>query len=204
MIGRVARGVLALGWLALVLEALFVAPGPRPDQAEWVGRLLTGAWAGEEPSVVATFQLLGVWPLAMGALLAPWLARRPVPLWPFVVLSMGFGAFALVPGLVLGGREPGPDGAVRWLRHPVFVGGLALGAILLIGWGVLAGDPGAYAEAFATSSLVHVMTLDFVLLWVTSVVVARAQGGPWGLTVVPLLGALAWVIAVGSARTEAP
>ncbi len=88
---------------ALLLgEALLFSPPQRPDQTEWVMRLLTGDWAREEPSVVALFQLMGVWPMAMLALLAPRLRRGPVALWPFVLGSMALGAFMLLPGLALG------------------------------------------------------------------------------------------------------
>lgn len=42
------------------------------------------------------------------------------------------------------------------------------------------------------------MTFDFLALWLTSVLVARERGGPWGLTLVPILGALAWTNRMGS------
>lgn len=187
MSGRARAGLMVL-WGLVIGYSVLLAPETRPDQTEWVVRLLTGDWEGEEPWVVVVFNLLGVWPFAMAALLAPSLARRPVPLWPFVLGSMFAGAFALIPGLALGG-ESRPWGE-RWLRHPVFRGLLAVVTIGMVGWAAVAGDPSAYARSFATDQFVHVMSLDFGLLWITSIVVARSQGGAWGWSIVPVVGAL--------------
>ncbi|MEO0602662.1 MAG: hypothetical protein AAF211_14565 [Myxococcota bacterium] len=186
-----SRALLLALWAGVLGYAALFAPPSRPDQTEWVLRLLTGDWAGEEPWVVVIFNLLGVWPLTMAALLAPSLRRRPVPLWPFVAGSMFLGAFALVPGLALGGESPPMAPWQRALRSPWFRGGLAAVALALLAWAVGAGDPSAYAQAFATDQFVHVMSLDFGLLYVTSVLVARSQGGSWGWSLVPLFGALA-------------
>lgn len=190
MIGLRGRAILLVLWAGLIAWSVLFAPPSRPDQDEWVWRLLTGDWAGEEPWVVVVFNLLGVWPLTMAALLAPDLRRRPLPLWPFVAGSMFLGAFVLVPGLSLGG-ERGPVASwQRGLRSPWFRGALAAMALALLSWAVAAGDPAAFAQAFATEQFVHVMTLDFGLLYVTSVVVARAQGGRWAWSLVPIFGAL--------------
>ncbi|MEM6927716.1 MAG: DUF2834 domain-containing protein [Myxococcota bacterium] len=186
-----ARGLLLVLWASVLAYSALFAPPARPDQTEWVWRLLTGDWAGEEPWVVVIFNLLGVWPLAMAALLAPSLRRRPVPLWPFVGGSMFLGAFALIPGLALGGEDPPMAGWQRALRSPWFRGGLEAGALALLAWAVGAGDPSSYAQIFATDQFVHVMSLDFGLLYLTSVIVARSQGGSWGWSLVPLFGALA-------------
>jgi hypothetical protein len=85
-------------------------------------RLLTGQWDGEEPVVVALFNLMGVWPFVLAAQLAPWLRRRPLPLWPFALGSMVLGAFVLLPGLAVAGhlsrwgdgRAGSPDRPGRW------------------------------------------------------------------------------------------
>lgn len=191
MISFPARATLLGLWAAIIGYAVFFAPPARPDQGAWVWRLLTGDWAGEEPSVVVVFNLLGMWPLAMAALLAPDLRRRPVPLWPFAAGSMALGAFALVPGLALGGERGGTAGWQRVLRSRGFRGAVAAVTLVLVGWAAAAGDPSAYAEAFATDQFVHVMTLDFALFYVTSIVVARERGGRWAWALVPLLGALA-------------
>ncbi|MEZ4317785.1 MAG: hypothetical protein R3F61_09785 [Myxococcota bacterium] len=183
-------------WVALFAlllgEALLLSPPQRPDQTAWILRLLTGDWAGEEPLVVALFQLMGVWPLALAALLAPWLRREPVPLWPFALGSMALGAFSLLPGLALGGTPVPPARWQQRLGSRVVAGGIAVPALVLFGWGVVAGSPSAFAAIWRTEQFVHVMALDFLTLWAVSIGVARHQGGPWALTFVPVLGALAY------------
>jgi len=185
-----ARGGLAVLWVGLVVWAVVASPPARPDQGEWLIRLLTGDWAGEEPWVVVVFNLMGVWPFALAALLAGSMRREPVPLWPFALSSMFVGAFGLVPGLVIGGRDRPMAAWQRWLQHPALRVGLAGVTLVLLAWAVGAGEPAEFLEAFRTEQFVHVMTLDFAALWVTSVVVAHARGGRWAWAFVPILGAL--------------
>lgn len=185
-----ARGGLFALWVALVGYAALFAPEARPDQTAWIWRLLTGDWAGEDPWVVVVFNLLGVWPFAMAALLAPMLRRAPVPLWPFALSSFAIGAFGLLPGLALGGETQPMARWQRWLFHPVLRVSLAAVVLVLVAWGVAAGQPAVFLDAFATEQLVHVMTFDFAALWITSIVVAREQGRAWGWAFVPILGAL--------------
>lgn len=190
--GRLAAAVV---WVLLLVEAVWIAPPARPDQTEWLLRLMRGDWAGEEPLVVALFNLMGVWPFVLGAQLAPWLRGRPVPLWPFALGSMVVGAFVLLPGLVVGGSAlPAPW--QRWLDRPVWLGFLAVVASGLAIFGGVAGDPAAYQRAFWTESFVHVMSFDFLALWFVSVLVARERGGPWVWALVPILGGLAWSFAI--------
>ncbi|MEN0064747.1 MAG: hypothetical protein AAGA48_21560 [Myxococcota bacterium] len=184
---RIGLGIV---WAILLAYAVLFAPPSRPDQDAWVMRLLTGEWEGEEPWVVVIFNLLGVWPLVMASLLAPWLRRRPIGLWPFVAGSMALGAFILIPGLVIGGKPQPVATWQRFLRHPAFRGALALGTMAMVAGAIALGDPEEYARIFARDQFVHVMSLDFAVLYLTSVVVAREQGGSWGWALLPLLGGL--------------
>lgn len=184
------RGVMVALWLALLAEAVFLAPAARPDQAEWILGLLTGRWSGEEPWIVAHFMLMGAWPFVLGAQLSSRLRRSPVPLWPFALSSMVVGAFGLLPGLAIGGRTEPEASWQRWLRHPVWLAAVGLGAAGLVGWAVSTGDLGAWARAFASDQFVHVMTWDFVALWITSVLVAADTGAGWAKALVPVWGGL--------------
>lgn len=178
-------------WFALIGEVVAFAPPARLDQGALVWRLLTGPWSGEEPVVVALFNLMGVWPFVLAAQLAPWLRRRPLPLWPFAVGSMALGAFVLLPGLALWGAPQPMARWQGWLTRPAWLGLLGLAAIALSAY-ASTGSHAGYAWAFHHQPLVHVMTFDFGALWLTSVLVARERGGPWALALVPMLGALAW------------
>jgi hypothetical protein len=177
---------------ALLAEAFWWAPPQRPDQTDWLIRLMTGDWAEEEPLVVALFDLMGVWPMAMLALLSPWLRRRPIPLWPFAVGSFALGAFVLLPGLALGGAPLPMASWQRALGSRWFAGCLLVPALGLMGWGLVNGSPEAFVAAWQSEQFVHVMAFDFLALWATSVLVARDQGGRWWWAAIPLVGALAY------------
>lgn len=186
------RVAYALIFAVLLGEALLLSPPQRPDQSAWILRLVVGDWSGEEPSVVALFQLMGVWPMAMVGLLAGRLRRSPVPLWPFCVGSMALGGFVLLPGLLLGGEAKAPARWQGWLGGRGLALGLSVAALGLVSWAVMAGSPGAFVEVWRTEQFVHVMAHDFVALWLTSVVVAHEQGERrWWWTAVPLFGVLA-------------
>lgn len=190
------RAFAIVWWCVLVAEAVLVAPPARPDQSEWLWRLLSGEWAGEEPAVIALFNLMGVWPFALAAQLAPWLRRRPVPLWPFAIGSMFLGAFVLLPGIAIGGTPVPAASWQRWLAKPAWLAVLALATFALVAYGAT-GSAAGFAHAFRTEQFVHVMTLDFVSLWALSILVARERGGPWAITAVPVLGSLAWTARAG-------
>lgn len=178
-------------WALLFFDAILLAPSARPDQEAWILSLLTGAWDGEEPWVVAHFMLMGVWPFVLGAQLSARLRRAPVPLWPFALGSMFLGAFVLLPGLFIGGTTKPESSWQPWLRHPVWVAFQGLSAAGLVGWAVVSGSPARWLEAFQTEQFVHVMAFDFAALWLTSILVELEHGGAWRRALVPLWGG-AW------------
>ncbi len=184
-------------WLALVAESVLLAPAARPDQTAWLVALMSGQWDGIDPWVVAHFNLMGVWPLVLAALLAPELRRRPVPLWPFALSSFAIGAFGLLPGLALGGEVREPARWQGWVGHRA-VGVLGFtAASALVGWALLAGDGSEWVRSFREEQFVHIMAFDFVALWATSVVVAWERHERWWLALVPLWGAAALVVVDG-------
>ncbi|MGD1943819.1 MAG: hypothetical protein ACFB0G_21195 [Leptolyngbyaceae cyanobacterium] len=94
---------------------------------------------------------------------------QKVPAWPFVAGSFGLGAFLLLPYLIL--RQPNPTFAPplprmiklldsRWLG----LSSLA-GALVLMGYGIYAGDWADFVDQWQSSRYIHVMSLDFCLLW---------------------------------------
>ena len=115
---------------------------------------------------------------------------RPIPAWPFVAASFGLGAFAILPYLAL--RQPlmrhescsetvadlleeKPSGLLKALNSAWLWAGLALGASLLLGYGLIRGDWTDFAAQWQTSRFIHVMTLDFCLLTVLFPILLRAD-----------------------------
>ena len=183
-----SRRTALLLWIALVAVAV-VAPPTRPDLWEWVGRVMSGDWSGENPLLLAHFNLMGIWPVLFGLLLAPQWRDRPLPSWPFVVASMMTGAFSLLLFFVFRGgpaeRARRPDWT-RWLTLTMGVMGAGL-----VAWGLLAGDMTDWIRQWRSEGLVFIMAADFVVLAIAFVLEARAQGLRWSWALFPVVGSAA-------------
>ncbi|MFD1888169.1 hypothetical protein [Paenibacillus wenxiniae] len=199
------RYILLVIWLAFIGYALFFTPdtgGADP----YLRSLLT--LQSKEPSLMAMFSLLGLYPLSYACLLLRGDDRR-VPAWPFVLGSFALGAFALLPYFIL-------TASGRWAEHRPrirtarsirgSVEGAATHWILLlitvgvIAYGWIGGHSVAYAQAFNSSSFVHTMTIDFVVLTLLSVYaihqdqrVTRQPAGIMWIGLIPVIGLLLYV-----------
>lgn len=192
-------------WLGFVLYAFLLAPPDQPDTAALIGRLATGDWQGINPAIIAIFNAMGLWPVAYAWVMLGDGHGQKLWAWPFVVGSFAIGAFALLPYLAL--RQPLSQPPVEVPRRLAVVSarwpgwGLAVAAALTLSYGLLAGDWADFAQQWQTSRFIHVMTLDFTLLWglfpalVGADLARRGQAaGPWlGLLAVPLVGASVYV-----------
>ncbi len=163
---RSGRVVLFGGaWLLFVVYAVLAAP---PDDPALTRALIHGSLTGDfgaiDPSVAAAFSALGVVPLLATALLARGAARQRIPLWPFAIGMFALGAFALLPYLALRddvARRLPPAGPVRRVLASRTLAWLVVGAlVLLAAWALRSGSAAAYGEAFRTTAMVHVMSID--------------------------------------------
>lgn len=114
---------------------------------------------------IAIFHLLGVLPAAFAALLLAD-AGRPRP-GPFVLGTFALGAFALLPYLIV--RERDASASRRPGRIARILGSRTAGAVLtLVAVALLllaaTGSPAAYWAQARESTLVAVMSMDFVIL----------------------------------------
>ena len=202
------------GWgaafAAFVAYAAFAAPPDDPALTRALVRgTFTGDFSGVDPAVAAVFSALGVVPILASTFVLRDGARRVVPAWPFALGMFVVGAFALLPWLALrniGGPRalPRPPGPVRRLVARRFFGvGIVLALVGLLGWGLARGSAGAYAHAFRTVSMVHVMSIDLVVCTALLFVlveearrhddVARAEpAAARALRFLPLLGTALW------------
>lgn len=166
MLRRIFLGVV---WIAFVVYAFGFAPPDRPETFDLITRLSTGDWAGINAAIVALFNLMGIWPMAYACLALIDGHGQKAPAWPFVVGSFGLGAFLLLPYLIL--RQPNPTFYPpkskllalvdsRWLGLSLLVGSL-----VLMGYGFYAGDWADFIVQWQNSRFIHVMSLDFCLLW---------------------------------------
>jgi hypothetical protein len=170
------RSAYAIVWLLAVAVAFGLAPPNRPDLWPWLGRLLTGDWAGENPLVVAHFQMMGLWPLAMAALWRKeW--RRPgrLPAWPFLLGGFALGCFAILPYAALRrDRADGPPGVPAWVW-----GLIGIGFAGFTVWGLAAGDFGGWLAAVRSDGFMWPMAWDFALF--AGLFAMESRGRLWGV-----------------------
>jgi len=155
-------------WVGFIAYAFLLAPPDQPNTLELIKDLSTGKWQGINPLVVSLFNIMGVWPVIYSCLLFIDGRAQKTPAWPFATAAFGVGAFALLPYLAL--REPNREfpGKKNWflkLLDSRLTGvALAIGALLLVTYGLRNGDWGNFIQQWQTSRFIHVMSLDFCLL----------------------------------------
>lgn len=128
---------------------------------------LTAKVSAVEPLVFMVFNLLGVIPLTYALLVLFDGKEQPIPAWPFVLLSFVVGAFGILFYVALRrwGREAqGTRSRLQQtLDSRIGPAVLLILAILLVIIGA-GGSVEAYVDLWQTKPLVHIMTLDLVLL----------------------------------------
>ena len=201
---RVSRVLLLVVWLAFIVYALFFAPGAGGGEDPWLRSLLR--LQSDEPSLMAMFTLLGLFPLTFACMLLRHDDRK-VPAWPFVLLSFALGVFALLPYYMLTSATHAgshdlrlPEKLRRTAEWSVTHAILFVLTLSVMVWGLALGDLNVYAEAFRTSHFVHVMTIDFGLLTLLSVYAiytgSRRRSLPQAMALlglIPILGLLVYV-----------
>lgn len=207
-------------WLALIIYASFFAPPNQPDTFELIKKLASGQWQGINPLIIALFNIMGIWPMIYACLLLLDGRGQKIPASLFVAASFGVGAFALLPYLALRQPNPGFTGeknALLKLLDSRWTGAfLAAGTVGLLAYGLLAGDWSDFIQHWQTDRFIHVMSLDFCLLCLLFPSVLAddmARRGLhnqqifWAVSLVPLLGAVAYLTGrppLSSAAPSAP
>lgn len=198
--------IFTLIWLSFIAYAFFFAPNPSPDTLNLIVDLSTGNVQEINPLVVSLFNLMGILPAAYACLLLFDGKGQKLPAWVFVIGSFGLGAFALLPYLAFRESNTVWDGEknrlLKVLESPVIGIVLTLGAIALVGLGIIYGDWGDFVLQWQTNQFIHVMSLDFCLLsllfptLVKDDSLRRGIKNPeifWIISFIPLFGALSYL-----------
>jgi len=165
MVRKIAFGAL---WLGLITYAFLLAPPNQPDTFELIKNLSTGQWQGINPLVVALFNLMGIWPVIYSAVVFIDGRGQKIPAWPFATASFAVGAFALLPYLAL--REPNKQFVgkknifIKLLDSRVTAIVLTVTTVILVTYGLRAGDWSNFVQQWQTDRFIHVMSIDFCLL----------------------------------------
>lgn len=201
------KGFLALIWLAWIVHAFFFAP---QDEVAGMAEIMqlaqmdTHAW---DATVIALFNLMGVWPMIMAAILLTDGRGQRLPAWPFLLGSCVLGNFILFPYILL--RKPNPrfEGertiGVRFGESKLFAIVIAVMALSMIGFALLQGSVAGFVASFQVNNLVNIMAIDFLLfLFAFPAILGDdmlRRGNTstqqfWCYTLVPVLGACAYLL----------
>mgnify|MGYP005856792293 CR=1 FL=1 len=166
-------------WVLFSVYAFVFAPPSGPETNELIQKMLNGDIAGVNWVIFALFNLMGVWPLLHFAVLASDGKNQPIPWWIFALGSFFLGAFVLLPYFVF--RKPKPKFEGEYKGIAKMADGKGLGIMLfvisvwLVGSAILYGDWANYVADFLTKGFIHVMSLDFLALWVMFIFISRGD-----------------------------
>ncbi|MFD2671473.1 hypothetical protein [Marinicrinis sediminis] len=190
-------------WILFIGYAWLMAPGHRGGEDEIMQKLLT--LQHDEPSLLAMFSLLGLYPMAFAFLLLR-NDRADKPAWPFSLGAFVLGAFALIPYYFMndfrrmGHRNRLPHKHTLLLKHPFLLLILMIGTMGVFIYGFAAGNLAVYQEAFQQSQFVHVMTVDFAVLTLLSMYAIHVdqrlratRSRLWWLGLFPIIGLLLYL-----------
>ena len=195
------RTLYILLWLGLIGYWLLLSPPAPPDL---LGELVAVALADSarvDPIAIVVFNLLGVLPTAFLAILL-FDTGRPSP-WPFAIGAYFLGGIILLPYLAF--RDFGAPLNLAPGRFVRVVGSRTAGWILLaitlvlLGFAVVAGSPADFADQFAGSQFIAVMSADLIALTIALHLAADTDRRRRGLPLsrawqhLPLLGPLLYL-----------
>lgn len=188
------RWIAATLWVGLLI-VVAIAPAQPPELLAWLVDLMLGRWQDSEPWVVVHFMMMGIWPVLLIMQLREHMGARPLPLWPFAMGMFALGGYALLPWFVLAParNEARPWGFLEKARRPVAAISL-LSALGFAAWGLASGSPAAWWASATGDGFVFAMGFDFLALWLTSLLLARERGGPWGVCLIPVLGTAGYLM----------
>ncbi|MBM74880.1 MAG: hypothetical protein CMK59_05730 [Proteobacteria bacterium] len=180
-------------WIALVLEAVFVAPSIAPETETLIQDMFFFK-LNTDPSVFALFQIMGILPFFAASYLIS------EGFWAWIALAGSFflGAFAILP--YLGTRQWFHKKTKRgWILNSKWLGlipGTAFFALAL--FGLNEGNGHVFWEAWRENGFIHIMSLDafaFVLaiqlLTYEDAQIHSGHGLFWSL--LPILGPVLWI-----------
>lgn len=197
---------LSLLWLTFGIYAFIFAPPNSPDTLDLIKNLSTGSLTGINPYIITLFNLMGILPMMYSGFLLIDSKGQKIPVWLFLIGSFFFGAFVLIPYLILRENNPNFSGEKNWLIKLVDsrIFGLILMIItlILIIFGISQGNWTDFILQWQTSRFINVMSIDFCLLSLLFPILVKddlTKRGIknnqifWLITFIPLFGTLIYL-----------
>ncbi len=198
--------ILAVLWVVGWIHVIWFSPQDDSSMMDFIIAVMENNRALVDPSVFMVFNLLGVWPLIMVAMLVPD-NQGKLKAWPFAFSSMILGNSALYIYLFFRREQKafvGPKTLlVRFADSKILAIVLLVSTIALWFYGLTQGSFAAYADTWQVNYFVNVMTVDFFLFaFAFAFILAddmRRRHMPinglfWLYVLVPVLGAACYII----------
>ena len=197
---------LAILWVTGWIHVFGFAPEGGQSTLAFISEVMKTENRQVDPLVFMIFNLLGIWPFIMVAMLVQDEQGR-LKAWPFAFSSMVLGNSALYIYLFI--RKPqtefqGPvTPLIRFAESKLLAGALFALTLALFIYGFTAGDFSVYREAWTTHFFVNVMTVDFFLFTIAFALILaddmRRREMPinsafWLYALIPVLGATTYLL----------
>lgn len=197
--------ILAVVWLVGWVHVLGFAPAGGESVVNTIAAVMKPENEVFDPLVFMVFNLLGIWPLIMVAVLVQDTQGR-LKAWPFAISSMVLGNSALYIYLFLRKEQQpfkGPKSPLIRFAESKILALVLLGAtVSLLVYGLSQGSFAAFMEIWQVNVFVNVMSVDFFLFPIAFAFVLaddmRRRQMPvntwfWFYALVPALGAVIYL-----------
>lgn len=197
--------ILALFWITGWIHVFFFSPDGGQSTADFIVAVMQPGGGEVDPLIFMVFNLLGIWPLIMVAMLVQD-EQGKLKAWPFAFSSMVLGNSALYIYLFLRkdqGAFVGPKTRlVKFAESKILAFLLLILTAVLLVYGFSEGSFALYAETWKETFFVNVMTVDFFLFTLAFAMILRDdmrrrnmafKPYTWLYALVPVLGATAYL-----------
>jgi hypothetical protein len=204
--GMMKKMLLATVWTLGWIHVFWFSPDDGGSMKDFIVAVMQNNTELVDPLVFMVFNLLGVWPLVMVAMLVQDNQGR-LKAWPFAFSSMVLGNSALYLYLFFRreqqGYVPQKTWLVRFAESKITAAVLLVSTIGLMLYGFSQGSFAAYVKTWQVNYLVNVMTVDFFLFAIAFAAVLaddmrrrnmKIDGRFWLYALVPVLGAVTYLV----------
>lgn len=191
-----------MGWI----HVFFFSPEGGQSTTDFIAEVMQPGSGQIDPLVFTVFNLLGIWPLIMVAMLVQD-EQGKLKAWPFAFSSMVLGNSALYIYLFLRREQGAFSGPVtkliKFSESKILAVFLLFSAVVLIFYGLSEGSLASYVEIWRTHFFVNVMTVDFCLFTLAFAVILpddmrrrdmQTKPYHWLFALIPVLGATAYLV----------